>query len=161
MCKRLAEDFSTVWVPEAGRDIIANSNDFTYEDLQLVASAHAKRIIQQSRLANKVMFVDTNLAMTKSYAKHFFGKVPDFAPWIEKANECDMYVNLCADAPYVDDGTRLPKKERDVLAVEHEKMFKEEGMEYVTFCWGGSGMDSYESRYNKVVDWVSNFISKF
>jgi HTH-type transcriptional repressor of NAD biosynthesis genes len=121
LCKKLAEYYNTSWAPEAGRDLIPNSRECTAEDLKLVGAEHAKNIIRAIRHSNKVVFIDTDLQITKDYAEYLFGQTLKFEPWIEKANKVDFYIYLEKDAPYIDDGTRLPKEQRNELDDVHYK----------------------------------------
>ena len=165
MCKRLAEKYNTVWVPEVGRDLIPDTSKCSMEDLKLVASEHAKSIIRHTRLANKLLFIDTDLSITKSYSEFLFGEVPKVEPWVEKANEIDFYIYLSADAPYVDDGTRMNKDRRNELDKSHHKLLDKKFIH--EFRWndeGYNGVNSeqkYEDRFKRVVYQLNQFIYKF
>jgi len=162
MAQQLAEHYKTEWVPEVGRDLIANSNNFSLEDLKIVGTEHAKNIIKHTRLSNKLLFIDTDLTITKSYSKFFFGEVPTYDPWVEKANEVDMYIYLTSDAPYYDDGTRLPEKRRDELDVMHEEFFKEkshvERMHWLDHSNDDKGR--YDRRLKHAKQVIDSFITK-
>lgn len=163
MAKALAEHFNTTWCPEAGRELIPNSKQFTIEDLKIVATEHAKNILKYTRLSNKVLFIDTDLNITKSYSNFFFNEVPIFEPWVEKANECDMYIYLTPDAPYYDDGTRLSKEKRDELDKSHFNFLKKD-VDVNYFHWLSrtpGDKEKYNERFNHVVQEVEYFISKY
>jgi HTH-type transcriptional repressor of NAD biosynthesis genes len=121
LAQHLAEHYNTVWCPETARDLNIGSTNFSMDDLQLIATEHAKNIIKHTRLANKLLFIDTDLLITKGYAQYAFNQELKVDPWVEKANEVDLYIYLMKDAPYVDDGSRLPKEERDKLDDFHYK----------------------------------------
>ena len=107
LTQELAIHFKTTFVPEVARSLIPDSNTCTFADMKRVASAHAGEIIRCLPTANKLLFCDTDLMTTKIYSKFLFGDVPDFEPWIEEANQFDLYLLLESDAPYIQDGTRL------------------------------------------------------
>lgn len=160
LAKQLAGYYNTVWSPELGREIFENTRSGTLEDIQLVGLKHAEAILRNTRLANKLLFVDTDLNITKSYSEYLFGEVPKFEPWIEKANEMDLYIWLTNEAPYVDDGTRLPPKERIKLGANHKKYFVNLPNYEI------AGYDSHEEspyleRFNEVVRIINKFISKY
>jgi HTH-type transcriptional regulator, transcriptional repressor of NAD biosynthesis genes len=165
MCKKLAEKYNTVWVPEVGRELIPDSSKCSIEDLKLVASEHAKSIIRHTRLANKLLFIDTDLSITKSYSEFLFGEVPKVEPWVEKANDIDFYIYLSSDAPYFDDGTRMEKKRRDELDKSHHKLLDKKFIH--EFRWDGGGYNEftqeqkYEERLKRVVYQLNQFIYKF
>ena len=45
LARHLAERFGAPWVPEAGRDIVAHTEECRWEDLPRIAEAHARRIL--------------------------------------------------------------------------------------------------------------------
>lgn len=161
MCQQLAKHYNTVWVPEVGRDLIPNSNNFSLEDLKIVGIEHAKSILRHVRLANKLLFVDTELTTTKSYAKFFFNEVPNYEPWVEAANKIDYYIYLDSSAPYVNDGTRLPEEKRNELNKAHIKMFTEQnltlykGFHYYNDMHYTKGIDPYEFRLKEVIEYIN------
>lgn len=170
MCQQLAEHYKTVWVPEVGRELIPNSNNFSLEDLKIVGVEHAKNILRHTRLANKLLFIDTELITTKSYAKFFFNEVPKYEPWVEAANKIDYYIYLEANAPYINDGTRLSKEKRDKLDKEHYKLFERAMFEnnasirhisyYDNEHYIGK-TDPYEHRLQGVIGYIDYLVSKF
>ena len=128
------------------------------DDIRLVGLKHAEAILRNTRLANKVLFVDTDLNITKSYSKYLFGEVPEFAPWIEKANEMDLYLYLQPDAPFVQDGTRLQKDERLRLHESHRSFFEDKDFFDIGYEEAGS---SYLERFNMAVRIINDFISRY
>ncbi len=169
MCKQLADHYKTVWVPEAGRDLIPNSNDFSLEDLKIVGTEHAKNIIKYTRLSNKLLFIDTDLIMTKSYGKFFLNEVPKYEPWVEAANDIQYYIYLDVNAPYVNDGTRLPKEKRDLLDKQHREFFEKAmfaGINIKSFPFYDNpayikGKEPYDFRLQGVIEYIDYLISKF
>ena len=157
MCERLAKHYNTLWVPELGRQMIPDTRECSFDDLKWVGTAHAKTILTSVRSANKVLFVDTDMVITKSYAKHLFNRELNFPWWVEDANKMDLHIFLEQNAPYVDDGTRLPVKERNILSVTHEKGFKEAGIKVKSFDYCGD----YDVRLQNVIDYIDKFLSKF
>jgi HTH-type transcriptional repressor of NAD biosynthesis genes len=162
MAQQLAKHYNTVWVPEVGRELIPNVRGCSIEDLELVASEHAKSILKHIRLANKILFFDTDLNITQSYSEFLFNKILKVEPWIEKANEVDYYLYLDPSAPWIDDGTRLDLYERNQLNTNHWKYFKDKKA-WSIFSFDNS-IDSfmaYEKRFHSVIDTIDNFIKKY
>ncbi len=152
----LARHFNTNHVPEWGRRIVKASLETTIEDIVNIGKAHATDLIGKVHYANKIMFSDTDLNTTKMYSKYFFDKIPEYEDWVEEANTFDLHIFLECDAPYVQDGTRLPIEERNELRNYHYNYLKSKGlkMEIVT------GTD-WDSRTKKAIDIVEkNFFSK-
>lgn len=163
LSEQLAKYYSTSWCPELGREIVSTSSKTTLEDIKTIAYEHAKHILRYTRQANKILIVDTDLTITKSYSKFIFNEVPSFEPWIEKANEFDLYIYLESTAPYVDDGTRFSEETRNILAKHHIQMFKDQGIEITPF-----GFDrtlpleaAYEKRFLQIISFINKFISQF
>lgn len=80
--------------------------------------------------ANKRLFVDTDLNITRSYSKFLFGKDLRVDKWVEAANQFDLYLYLENDAPYVQDGTRLDQQRRDALDTFHRQELTSRGIEF-------------------------------
>ena len=160
LCKQLANWYNTEWSPELGREIFENTRSGSLEDISLVGLKHAETILRNTRKANKLLFVDTDLNITKSYSEFLFGEVPKFDPWIEKANEMDLYIWLTDKAPYIDDGTRLPEPERALLETNHKKYYKNHD-NVITIEYNFKDSDPYLNRFNKAVKAINEFISKY
>lgn len=127
---KLAAHFSCSAVMEAGRDIIADSNDFGIKDLYLIAAEHAARIDKMSIGVSPLMVIDTDIHITMSYGEYAFGTVLDITPAIYDSNKADLYLYLNNDAPYVQDGTRLGEEERNQLDLSHRRILEKYGVTY-------------------------------
>jgi len=125
---RLAAHFNCSAVMEAGRDIVADSNDFGIDDLYLIAGEHARRINGQVTGESPLLIIDTDIHITLSYGEHAFGKVLDIAPSVFESNKADLYLYLNNDAPYVQDGTRLGEEERNLLDQSHRRVLQRYGI---------------------------------
>lgn len=119
LTQQLATYFDTNFVSEAGRDIVDNSYECSPNHLLLIAQTHARAIKQALPLANKILFIDTDIHITNSYSQFLFGKPLDVSPDIYDINCADLYLFLDNDAPFVQDGTRLDEPERNRLHDSH------------------------------------------
>jgi HTH-type transcriptional repressor of NAD biosynthesis genes len=155
MAMQLAAHYDTIWSHEVGRELIPDTNECTLEDLNIVACNHASRIQKDTRKANKVLFVDTDSNITKSYAQHLFGVVPEWPQWVEKANEMDLYLYLNLDAPYVDDGTRLDEKQREQLHELHKQHYVDKNVSNLFFDEG------YQARFRAATTVIDKFLTNF
>ncbi|MEQ1799024.1 MAG: AAA family ATPase [Lacibacter sp.] len=145
LTENLAAYYKTAFVPEMAREIIEETDDCTELHLKEIAELHAKTINEKILTANKLLFVDTDLNITRSYSQFLFHKklvVPD---WIEQANTFDLYLYLENDSPYIQDGTRLDKERRDKLDGYHKKELidREINFELISGNW--------EERFQKAV----------
>lgn len=128
--KKLADYFQTTFVPEMAREIIEETEQCTEEHLIQIAELQAKTINEKAKVANKLLFVDTDLNITSSYSQFLFNKKLIVEQWVEQANNFDIYIFLDNDAPYIQDGTRLDKLRRDKLNIFHKKQLESKGIKY-------------------------------
>lgn len=147
---------NSYFVSEAGDDLVDNTYNVKRNQIQEIAKEHATRILRQTRKTNRVLFIDTDLNITKSYSRYFFKQVPKFEAWIEKANEMDLYIYLNRNAPYVQDGRRLSKHSRDELDLYHTHFFKDK-RNCIEFDFEGD----YNKRFSKIVIEIKKFLEDY
>ncbi|SEW52174.1 AAA family ATPase [Chitinophaga arvensicola] len=133
----LANYFHCSAVPEAGRDLIADSNDFGITDLYAIATEHAARINRIATLDSPLLIIDTDIHITLSYGEYAFGETLNIDPAVYASNEADLYLYLNNDVPYVQDGTRLSEEERNLLDNAHRRILDKYGIhcEEITGNW--------------------------
>jgi HTH-type transcriptional regulator, transcriptional repressor of NAD biosynthesis genes len=159
MTRLLAEYFDTVYVEEMARYIISRTQEVLFEDLQDIAVLHAETINRKQAIANKLLFVDTDINITQSYAHYLFDKELEVQDRIKKANRCDLYLFLEPDCEYVQDGTRLPQAERDGLSQSHKQQLLQAGISYETIQ-GKDRHQRFEMAIHKVEEKMpASFIS--
>ena len=131
LTENLARYYKTLFVAEAAREIIGHANECTYDDLKRIAAKHASSIIEKQNFANRFLFIDTEITITKSYSVFLFNRELETEEWMEKANCCDLYIFLEPDCPHVQDGTRLEEREKLRLDFFHREQFKKAEINYV------------------------------
>ena len=149
----LAKHYNCSFVTEAGRDIIADSTNFTFNDLQLVATEHAKRITEAILGASPLVIIDTDIHITKSYALFAFNGSLPVDNTIYNINLADLYLYLNNDVPYYQDGTRLNKSDRDLLDQSHREVLANHHINFVEI----SG--DWQTRFEKAISEVSKLIT--
>lgn len=156
LTEKLSRHFNTIYVQEWGRTIVKKSEETTIDNIIEIGKIHATDIIGKTYCANKILFSDTDLNTTKVYSKFFFNEIPIFDKWVEDANKFDLHIFLNSDAPYVNDGERLPKDKRDVLGEYHYDYLKNIGakMEIV------NGTD-WDERTKKAVDIINKYFFSY
>lgn len=152
MVRMLAEHFGTTYVSEAGRDVVADSNLCAEGDLTEVALEHARRVDDALNNARRLLFIDTDLYTTLSYSNFLFGRELHLPPSVWRSNHADLRIFLDASAPYVQDGTRLRKSDRDSLARSHMEVL-DSARENYTILAG-----SYSERFEGAKRIVSELI---
>ncbi len=148
LTQMLANYFHGDCILEVGRDVVDNSNECEYEDLKVIAREHALAIRKKEILKNKILFVDTDIHITKSYAQFLFSRELTVESWIKEANQCDLYLYLDNDAPFVQDGTRLSIENRNRLNFSHKRILKESNITYELIT------GSWENRFKQCVEAV-------
>lgn len=149
LTEKLAKYFNCSFVSEAGRDIIANSNTFTFDDLYLVAKEHAKRIEKSILADSPLVIIDTDIHTTKSYSLFTFEKELEISTDIYNSNKADLYLYLNNDVEYVQDGTRLSEVERNLLDFSHRKVLKDHNIEIIEIT------GDWDERFEKAVEHIN------
>lgn len=153
LTSRLAEHFNANAVMEAGRELIADSNEFTVQDLYTVARAHADAIVNASVADKPLLFIDTDIYITLSYGEFAFNEVLKIEDEIFTANSATLYLYLTNDVPYFQDGTRLSEGDRNQLDFSHRWILEKYGIRYEEI----SG--NWDERFEHAVSLVNDLIS--
>jgi HTH-type transcriptional regulator, transcriptional repressor of NAD biosynthesis genes len=142
MAQKLSEYFNCTIVLEAGRDIIENSNQFSLEDLHLVANEHSKRINRAASDSSPLIIIDTDIHITKSYSKFIFNKELEVNNDIYNSCKAALYLYLNNDVEYFQDGTRLTKADRNLLDISHRKVLADHNIDIIEIT--GNWNDRFE-----------------
>ena len=130
LTEKLAAHFNAGYVPEMAREILEKTEDCKPEHLVEIAVLHANTILTKLKEANRLLFIDTDINITRSYSKFLFNETLHCDRWIEDANKADLYIFLEPDCEFVQDGTRLPNEERLRLNFFHKEQIKQAGITY-------------------------------
>lgn len=153
LAENLSTHFGCSLVLEAGREIIANSNSFSFDDLLLVAKVHANRI-EQAILGNSpLVIIDTDIHTTKSYSRFTFEKELEIGKDIYNSNKANLYLYLTNDAEYLQDGTRLSEAERNKLDHSHRQVLIDHNIEIIEI----SG--NWNERFEKAIGQINQLIA--
>lgn len=133
MTKTMAEKYHTSFVPEVAREMLT-SNTFNREDIIAIGREQTARVFKQARIADKILFCDTDVITTQVYSRHYLKVVPPVLYEFERMVQYDLYFLFEIDTPWVSDGLR------DLGADESRKqmhqIFKNEldrrGINYIT-----------------------------
>jgi HTH-type transcriptional repressor of NAD biosynthesis genes len=152
LTNNLAKYFNATLVSEAGRDIIADSNSFTVDDLHLVAKEHAKRIEQSVLGSSPLVIIDTDIHITKSYSRFAFGRELEVPAEVYEASKADLYLYLNTDVAYFQDGTRLSEEERNLLDLSHRQALADHDISFVEIT------GNWEQRFEKAKEYINKLI---
>lgn len=127
---RLADRYNTVFVPEVAREMLT-TNSFSVDEIIAIGKAHDERIRQQTKVANKLLFCDTDAITTQIYSSHYLGVVPDILYELERKTPYDLYFMMDIDVPWVDDGLRDLGHRRDEMRKLFTDALEQRGIRYV------------------------------
>jgi len=132
LTEKLAKYYNTVYVPEVARDLIDDSGcDVTFSMIEKIGPAHAEEILNKFLKANRFVFVDTDIEITRLFSEHYFQEVPQFPPWIEAANKFDLYIFPDIDVPYVEDPQRDSGHMREIFREKLLSILDKKNADYV------------------------------
>lgn len=151
---KLAKHFSCNLVLETAREIIPNSNNFTFDDLHLVAIEHAKRIDKIILADNPLIIIDTDIHTTKSYSRFTFKKELVISAEIYNSNKASLYFYLNNDVGFLQDGTRLSEEERNLIDLSHRQVLKDHNIDIIEIN------GDWNERFEKAVKQINELIAK-
>ncbi|MDQ0592214.1 HTH-type transcriptional repressor of NAD biosynthesis genes [Chryseobacterium ginsenosidimutans] len=152
MTNNLSEYFKANKVSEAGRDLISDSKEFDFNDLEKVYTEHANRIENVDYRESFLTLIDTDIHTTKSYSEFIFGRKLSIPEEIIEKNKADLYLYSTKDAEYIQDGTRLEIDARNKLDESHRNILKENEIDFLEI----SG--SWDEREKMAVENIKNLI---
>ncbi|MDR6563257.1 MULTISPECIES: AAA family ATPase [unclassified Arcicella] len=153
LTQKLAKYYRCGAVLEIGRDLIPNSNDFTFDDLHLVANEHARQIDTASVGSSPLLIIDTDIHTTKSYSKFTFGKELLISDKIYKSNKAHLYLYLNNDVEYFQDGTRLCETQRNLLDLSHRQILIDHDIDIVEI------KGDWDKRFEKAVEQINKLMA--
>ena len=121
--EQLANHYCTVWIPEFARYYLKKIDQpYDYDDILEIAKGQVKSEEALMKLANKVIFSDTELLVTKIWCEIKYQKCH---PWIiqnfEK-QDYDLYLLMNTDLPWQYD----PLREHPEMLEELFRIYKNE-----------------------------------
>jgi NadR type nicotinamide-nucleotide adenylyltransferase len=160
LAQRLAERFSTVWVPEyargyldrkyAGREI--PSPPCEASDIPEIARGQVELEEAAARRSNRLLICDTDLYVTRLYAEEYFGACPDWIREAASTRRYDLHLLLDADVPWTPDPQRDRPAERRELLARVQDMLVQDSRSYALI----SG--SWEDRLSQSLAAVSDLV---
>ncbi len=119
LCQQLAEHYEAVWCPEYAREyLLTNGTNYTFDDLLIIAKGqlaleqeYLNKAIEKwqnsnTKTAQPLLLVDTDMYVMKVWCEYVFGKCHQFI--IDKIVEstCDLYLLCNIDLPWIEDELR-------------------------------------------------------
>ena len=136
LAKQLAEHFNTTWTPEYARDYLQEKWDRTGQvcDVNdMLPIAYGQNELENNSLltANKFLFCDTNLMVTKVFSEVYYNFCD---PLIEKAvrkHKYDLIFLTDIDVPWEKDDLRDKPEERESVFAAFKKELIDTGRAFI------------------------------
>lgn len=113
LAERLARHFGTTWVAEFARPYLERRNAergttavCLEEDIEPIARGQLEAEEVAARLAERVLFCDTDLIVTRLWSEHYFGRCPGWIQEAARTRRYDLHLQLDVDVPWVEDPLR-------------------------------------------------------
>jgi NadR type nicotinamide-nucleotide adenylyltransferase len=132
----LAGRRGALWVPEAARLVAEEKGSpLDADDVAPIARRHVAladaAATASARHGLRLLFLDTDLLSTVAYARHYYGRCPD---WVESAARrrlADLYLLHHPDVPWLPDPARDRPVSRDEIHALFEDVLREFGARVV------------------------------
>ncbi|MFN8207141.1 MAG: ATP-binding protein [Bacteroidales bacterium] len=107
LAKDLASFYHTCWVPEYAREYIEGLNrPYNLKDVLHIAEEQVIRDQPKPGTANRFIFIDTDLIITKVWLDLVYGSRPDWIDTYLKTIRTGLYLLCKPDIPWVPDPVR-------------------------------------------------------
>jgi len=106
LAARLAAAYRTAWVPEHAREYLDRKGALEASDLEPIARGQLADEDRLARVADRVLFCDTEIETTVIYGEAYFGGCPDWIRAAARGRRYDLYLLLDVDVPWVADPWR-------------------------------------------------------
>ncbi|MDQ3047465.1 MAG: ATP-binding protein [Bacteroidota bacterium] len=155
LAEELADYYQTKWVKEYAREFLdKNGSDYTLKDVLEIAKGQTARELEMRNEANRFLFSDTELIITKVWCEDVFKECPE---WIENnisVQKFDLYLLTFPDIPWIEDPLRENPHRREFLFNWYEKELQMIHANYKIIK--GLGKD----RLNNAVSAVEEFLKE-
>ncbi len=103
----LAKHFNTIYVKEFARDYVLSINrNYSYNDVEIIAKKQIEQLTLNYKDANKFIFFDTGLIITKIWFKVVYNKVPKFLLDALENIKIDFFLLCYPDIEWISDDVR-------------------------------------------------------
>lgn len=144
LAEKLAKHYNTVWVQEYSREYLATLNrKYTLDDVLIIAKEQLKKEQQLISKANKFIFADTELILSKVWCEDAFKNCPE---WISEnliAYKYDLYLLTSPDIPWEQDVVRENPHRREFFFEWYERELKSINAEF--FVIKGEGDQRFQN----------------
>ena len=157
LASQLAEEFNTVWIPEFARDYLQEKWNLkqeicTKEDLIPIAIGQTKLENEALHKANKILFCDTNVLVTKVFSDIYYNSCDPILEKVAKKHKYDLIFLTDVDVPWEKDDLRDKPTDREKSCDIFEQSLIDLKKPYIKL----SG--TKEQRLNKAIKIISDLL---
>ena len=105
LAQRLAEHFGGTWVREFAREYAEQHGALSFDDCEFIARGQIS-LIENGGLTAALQILDTDLISTIVYARHYYGRVPDWIVEEARQRRADLYLLMDTDVTWIADAAR-------------------------------------------------------
>jgi nicotinamide riboside kinase len=155
LATQLAEYYKTVWVPEFARDYLQEKLDSgrgicDIDDMLPIAYGQTKLENESALIANKYLFCDTNLMVTKVFSELYYNFCDSLLDKAARTHQYDLFFLTDIDVPWEDDGLRDSPDGRETVFEAFKQSLIDNKKPFITI----SG--DKETRLTKAVAIIKN-----
>jgi len=155
LAKQLADYYETKWVPEFARDYLQekweeNQHICVAEDMMPIAYGQTALENEKLTLANKYLFCDTNLMVTKVFSEMYYGFCDPLLNEAALKHEYDLFFLTDIDVPWEKDDIRDTPNGRETVFSVFKQTLIDTKKPFITL----SG--DKETRLAKAVEIINN-----
>jgi len=158
LSEKLAAHYKTVFVKEYSREYLKNiGREYTLDDVITIAKAQQEQENALLLKANKLLFADTELIVSKVWCEDVFDTTPE---WISEnilPYKYDLYLLTYYDLPWEADPVRENPHRREFFFDWYERELKLTGAEYVVIK--GIGEERFEAAVRAIEDFLKRLAS--
>jgi nicotinamide riboside kinase len=134
---QLAGHYKTVWVPEFARDYLQekwskNQLVCDVDDMLPIANGQTELENQKLEVANKYLFCDTNLMVTKVFSEVYYGFCDPLLDKAAKVHEYDLFFLTDVDVPWEKDDLRDKPEGRKLVFEVFKKALIDNKKPFIT-----------------------------
>lgn len=134
---QLAEYFKTAWVPEFARDYLQQKWDKTAQicdvnDMLPIAYGQTKLENETLSTANKFLFCDTNLLVTKVFSEVYYNFCDPLLDKAARKHDYDLFFLTDIDVPWEKDDLRDKPEERESVFAVFKQTLIDDNKPFIT-----------------------------
>lgn len=157
LASQLADKFNTIWIPEFARDYLqkkwsSKQEICSQEDLIPIAIGQTQLENEALNKANKILFCDTNLLVTKVFSDIYYNNCEAVIEKASKTHKYDLIFLTDVDVPWQADDLRDKPNEREKTFAIFEKALINFEKPYIKL----SG--NKEKRFEKATKIINDFL---